>query len=73
MKIFAFVTVEGFGSKLKEIYFFCMIMRSKYFLIFTFIKCVIIKVREIIVLTYLHETEVKTILTVIMKVSKIFF
>ena len=57
--------------KLKEIYFFLLHDNEIYvFLDFTFIKSVIIKVTAIIVLTHLHETEVKTILTVIMKVSK---
>ena len=35
-----------------------------------FIQCVIIKVREIIVFTRLHETGVKTSLTAIMKVNR---
>ena len=35
-----------------------------------FIQCVIIKVGEIIVFIHLHETGVKTSLTVIMKVNR---
>ena len=35
-----------------------------------FIQCVIIKVEEIIVFTHLHETGVKTSLTVKMEVSR---
>ena len=34
------------------------------------IKCVITKVREIIVFTHLHETGVKTSLTAIIKVNR---
>lgn len=65
--------LKGLVTKLKEIYFFLLHDNEIYvFLDFTFIKCVIIKVTEIMVLTHLYETEVKTFLTVIMKVSKIF-
>ena len=65
--------LKGLVTKLKEIYFFLLHDNKIYvFLDFTFIKCVIIKVTEIMELTHLHETEVKTFLTFIMKVSKIF-
>lgn len=71
-KKFAFVSFEGFGSKTERDIFLLHDNEIYVFLDFTFIKSVIIKVTAIIVPTHLHETEVKTVLTVIMKVSKIF-
>ena len=39
---------------------------------FTFIQLITIKVTEIVIVSHFHETRVKTIMTVIMKVNRYF-
>ena len=67
-KNYVFANVEGFGSSKRYILF-----REIYILFdFTFIQWIAIKDTEIIIVSHFHETRVKTIMTVVMKVNRCF-